>query len=101
MDEALRPDLSRILQRPWLRQLAEASPLATARPGAPASPDAASDFLVDVTTSRALHPDDVGFGLAQAQAVATRLATRLQHARAAAARLHELDPGSLATRLGP
>jgi hypothetical protein len=85
MDAPLRPDLSKILPVPWVRQLAStALPFAEA-PSAPAAHE--HDYLVDVRRRDANDPDAAGFGITQARAVAARLRFVL----AAAPHAHHLD----------
>ena len=74
MEESLRPNLSKILPRPLLHQLARGLPFATAAASAPAS----ADFLIDVKRHDALGADDAGFGIGQAHALATRIAAKLR-----------------------
>jgi len=89
MQEYLRPDLSQILPRPWVRQIAErAQAFAPLRP----VPEVAhgDDFLVDVDRRSAPAADEPGFDLHNAQAVALRVKTALLRG-AAAQPLHHFD----------
>ena len=73
MDAPLRPDLGRILPKPWLRTLAERfSPLAGRE--ALADGDGERDgFLVEVERRPRRRADEPGFGIGQARAVALRI----------------------------
>lgn len=82
MEPPLRPDLGRILPLPALRRLAGAVDGAGAN-GAPlleqslvlAASRRAEDFLIDVRRSDEHDADAPGFGIAQALAVAERVAS--------------------------
>lgn len=94
MSDVPRPDLSRILPVPRLRQLASpALPFADA-PHAPAS--AELDYLVDVRHREKGDADAAGFGIAQARAVAARIGAKLRGAGA-----HALDPSRVERLLAP
>lgn len=86
MEEHLRPDLSRILPRPWLRQLAERAPAFA--PGR-AMPEAERSFLVDVDRRHAPAADEPGFDLHTAQTVALRVEAALR--RGVGRALHSFD----------
>lgn len=89
MTTPLRPDLSRILPKPWVQRLAPAEPPLRAALATPQPPPA--DFLVDVRPPPA--SDDAaapGFGLAQATAVAARVQRWLRDEPARGS-LHRLD----------
>lgn len=93
MDEPIRPDLGRILPKPILRRVAGADP-----PFAKALsvPDSArgEDFFVDVQKRSYLDGDETGFGLAQASAVAAKIAAVfVQSDRDHAAAMQRPDPG--------
>ena len=85
MLEHLRPDLSRILPRPWVRQLAAHSP---APAPVLAVPEAArgDDFLVDVERRNAPTAGEPGFDLHTARTVAQRVEAALR--RGAGRALH-------------
>ena len=73
MTTPLRPDLARILPKPWVQRLAPAEPTFRAALTTPQAPR--EDFLVDVRPPPAAVADAAapGFGLAQATAVAARV----------------------------
>ena len=98
MDEALRPDLSRILPRPWLRRTPPGPPLGEAL-HSPAGAGGA-DFVVAVTRRRAPEPDDAGFGIHQAQAIANRLAAVFASAPAQAVVAHRMAAERVQPLLG-
>jgi hypothetical protein len=84
VEEHLRPDLSRILPRPWLRQLAGRTP---AFAPVLAVPEAArdDDFLVDVDRTKAPAAGEPGFDLHTAQTVAQRVEAALRRGEGARA----------------
>ncbi|MBL8755653.1 MAG: hypothetical protein JNK15_20325 [Planctomycetes bacterium] len=101
MDEPLRPDLGRILPKPALHRIAGATPTFAKALSVPAMPKDA-DFFVDVERRSALDPGDTGFGLAQASAVAAKIAAvfvaadeRLRNA------LHRPEPDRVQTIFEP
>jgi len=73
MDESLRPDLSRILPMPILRRLAGHEPR-LAQAYTPSTTAASPDFLVAVKKAVDHDASAPGFGIAQARAVAERIA---------------------------
>jgi len=89
MTKPLRPDLARILPKPWVQRLAPAEPTFRAALTTPQAPP--EDFLVDVqpppAAAEAAAP---GFGLAQATAVAARVQRWLRDEPGRGS-LHRLD----------
>lgn len=69
MEEYLRPDLSQILPRPWMREIAERALTFAPVLSVPAVGHG-GDFLIDVDRRNAPSADQPGFELANAQAVA-------------------------------
>jgi hypothetical protein len=99
MDQPLRPDLGRILPVPALR----------ARPPAAAQLEralvldashAAEDFLVDVHHRDERDADAPGFGIAQALAVAGRVAAWLQRDPEPARAVHGIGHERVRPHLG-
>jgi hypothetical protein len=72
MTAPLRPDLARILPKPWVQRLAPTAPPFRAAMSSPRP--AAEDFLVDVRPPPATNEAEApGFGLGQAAMVAARV----------------------------
>ncbi|MCR9244047.1 MAG: hypothetical protein NXI31_03385 [bacterium] len=91
LDSDLRPDLSKILARPVvLRNVSGVGAHLQVQRDA-----AGPDYLVDVRRDLGPAADETGFGIAQARAVAEKLATRLQQPDSP--RLHAFER----ERLGP
>lgn len=99
MDPSLRPDLRRILPRPWLQQLGDHGPPLDRSLRAPADRNH-PDFVVDVDRVDAPAGDEAGFELHQVHAVTDRL--RATFARPdAGATAHRPDAERVRTLLFP
>jgi hypothetical protein len=77
MSDHPRPDLTRILPRPWLRTLATRNPPVGDGLRTPTAAGG-SGFVLDIEHKPAPAPDHAGFGLHQAKAVAARVRDRLR-----------------------
>jgi hypothetical protein len=99
MESPLRPDLGKILPKPWVRRLAGDDP-PLARTHVSSAAAAREDFLVEVTRRHEPEADDAGFGLAQAQSIAARLASLWRTRERDDAVLHRPEPLRVQKALG-
>lgn len=76
MDQPIRPDLGRILPRPWLRRTHGRDEALAQGLNVPAE-RRSEDYLVDVERKVEAHADDPGFGIQVAQSVAKRVGRQL------------------------
>ena len=91
MESYPRPDLGRILPKPAVARVRTDAAMAGQMLGL-AARRPAEDYLLDVRPSTDGDADTPGFGIAQATAVAARIAVRLAVPAAADRDVHRLDP---------